>query len=117
MSKDLLIRALAYELQVTALGGLKATLKKRLQHISSDPSTSGTMELAQWLNRPAMKLGTRMVRTWKGELHSVTAIKEGFDYRGTTYSSLSKIAYIITGTKWSGPTFFGLNSTIKPNDN
>jgi Protein of unknown function (DUF2924) len=117
MSRNLLIRALAYKIQENALGGIKAPVKKRLKGISSDPGSSRIIELAQWLNRPAIKPGTRMVRSWKGEVYVVTALKDGFEHNGATYSSLSKIACLITGTKWSGPAFFGLNATAKKRRN
>jgi Protein of unknown function (DUF2924) len=33
---------------------------------------------------------------------------DGFEYGGTNYPSLTKIAKTITGAQWSGPRFFGL---------
>ncbi len=55
-----------------------------------------------------LKLGTRLVRKWKGKKYCVTAVKNGFDYDGETYSSLSQIANTITGSRWNGWLFFGL---------
>ena len=43
-----------------------------------------------------------------GRMHQVTVVADGFAWNGSTYSSLSEIAYVITGTRWSGPRFFGL---------
>ena len=40
----------------------------------------------------------------------MTVLEKGFAYEGKTFSSLSDIATSITGTKWSGPRFFGLRS-------
>jgi|ERR1700722_19931849 len=57
--------------------------------------------------RPRFKQGTRIVREWKGEIHEVTVTPEGYEYRGEIYKSLSPIANRITGTRWSGPAFFG----------
>jgi hypothetical protein len=54
------------------------------------------------------KIGTRYVREHAGKLHEVTVLEAGYEYEGTTYRSLSEIARAITGTKWSGPAFFGL---------
>ena len=54
------------------------------------------------------KIGTRYVREHAGKLHQVTVLEAGYEYEGTTYRSLSEIACAITGTKWSGPAFFGL---------
>ena len=54
------------------------------------------------------KPGTVLVREYRGERHTVTVAREGFDWQGTTYPSLSAIARAITGTAWSGPRFFAL---------
>lgn len=54
------------------------------------------------------QVGTRLVREWQGETHEVTILDNGFRWRGTVYQSLTRIATEITGTKWSGPRFFGL---------
>ena len=56
----------------------------------------------------AHQIGTRLLRMWRGEMHEVIATGNGYLYRGQTYSSLSKIAREITGTRWSGPLFFGV---------
>lgn len=52
--------------------------------------------------------GTRLLREWHGTTHHVTVTPDGFDYAGKTYRSLTAIARDITGTAWSGPSFFGL---------
>ena len=39
--------------------------------------------------------------------------EDGFDYKGERYRSLSEIARMITGTRWSGPLFFGLKQSEK----
>jgi hypothetical protein len=57
--------------------------------------------------KPRYKQGTRIVREWKGEVHEVAVTPEGYEYRGEVYKSLSPIANLITGTRWSGPAFFG----------
>ena len=58
--------------------------------------------------RPPIKPGTRLVRQWKEQVHVVEVETEGYEYKGTRYESLSEIARLITGTRWSGPLFFGL---------
>ena len=55
-----------------------------------------------------LKPGTRLVRMYEGKKHSVLIKTEGFEYRGRTYGSLSKIANDITGKRWNGWVFFGL---------
>ena len=54
------------------------------------------------------KPGTRLVRQWRGRTYHVAVMDEGFLFEDRRYSSLSQIAQVITGTKWSGPRFFGL---------
>jgi Protein of unknown function (DUF2924) len=56
------------------------------------------------------KPGTWLSRTWHGEVHEVVVLESGCEYRGRTFGSLSAVASHITGAKWSGPRFFGLNS-------
>jgi hypothetical protein len=61
--------------------------------------------------RRSIKPGTRLLREWQGQTHEVIAESTGrFLYRGDTYRSLSAIARAITGTRWSGPTFFGITT-------
>ena len=55
--------------------------------------------------------GTRLIREWNGQRHEVTAVAGGYDYQGRTYRSLSAIARDITGSRWSGPLFFGLRQS------
>ena len=55
-----------------------------------------------------LKPGTRLVREWHGRAHAVIVLEDGFEYQGRRYPSLSWIATLITGTRWSGPVFFGL---------
>lgn len=57
------------------------------------------------------KLGTRLIREWRGEVHQVELTDRGYLYRDRYYASLSHIARLITGTQWSGPRFFGLTKT------
>lgn len=51
--------------------------------------------------------GTALERSYRGDLHEVTVLDDGFEYRGAHYRSLSRIAREITGTAWNGFTFFG----------
>ena len=112
-SRDLLLRALAYRVQEQAEGGLSKTALKRLAALA-DPQRNGGRS-----PRPAaarLKTGTRLVREWRGEIHQVTVLDNGFNYRGAQYGSLSQIARAITGTRWSGPLFFGLRKSRPRSD-
>jgi hypothetical protein len=107
-SRDLLLRALAYRVQERAEGGLSKAAKKRLVRLASgngaDPNPGQPPA-------PRLEPGTRLVREWRGEVHQVTVLEEGFEHRGATYGSLSQVARTITGIRWSGPVFFGLRKT------
>lgn len=59
-------------------------------------------------NVPALKPGTRLVRNWNGKRYSVLVQNAGYEYKDKTYSSLSQVAFEITGTRWNGWVFFGL---------
>ena len=103
-SADLLRRRLAYELQVRAYGGLKPETLQRLrklhQSFKADPKYTPQANYG-------LKPGTLLTREWKGATYRVGVLNEGFEFKGEKYDSLSKIASLITGTKWSGPAFFG----------
>lgn len=58
--------------------------------------------------KPKFTQGTRLIREWQGTVYEVTVTDNGYVWEGRTYKSLSPIATTITGTRWSGPRFFGL---------
>ena len=62
--------------------------------------------LPETSTRPAPRSGTRLVRTWQGHCHMVDVGEEGFTWNGKVYGSLTKVAFAITGARWSGPRFF-----------
>ena len=106
LSPDLLRRGLAHRLQERAHGGLCRRARSIITRIA-DAGTSKKPAPA-----PARKLspGTRLVRDWHGVGHTVTVLDDGFDYDERRWTSLTAIARSITGAKWSGPRFFGLNA-------
>jgi len=105
LRREVLIPILAYHLQEKALGGLKPATAKRLRSFAEDfAGSKGRVTSAT----PRAKTGARFVREYQGRLHEVAVHEHGFDYGGRTYRSLSHIAREITGTRWSGPAFFGL---------
>jgi hypothetical protein len=63
-----------------------------------------------------LRAGTILSREWNGATHRVIVVDGGFLCDGTTYDSLSKIAFAITGTRWNGPRFFGLRDTAGNED-
>jgi hypothetical protein len=104
-SRDLLLRALAYRVQEQVEGGLSKATRRRLARLAGGNGADTNPGPPPAL-RP--KPGTRLVREWHGEVHQVTVLETGFEHRGTHYASLSQVARTITGTRWSGPVFFGL---------
>ena len=105
ISRDLLVLALGYRLQEIAHGGLGKSTRRKLQTMAKALRTTGRVGPAPSLS---LKPGARLVRQWRGRTHTVTVTEEGFEYAGTNYSSLTKIAKTITGAHWSGPRFFGM---------
>lgn len=105
--KQLFVPILAYKLQEQVYGGLKPETRRQLEKIAAayhrNPKGSPVLGLKQ-----KIKPGTRLLRAWNGDTHQVTVVENGFEYRGERFKSLSVIARKITGTRWSGPAFFGL---------
>jgi hypothetical protein len=104
LSRDLLIRALAYDLQERTHGGASAALRRRLQSLA-EASEKGALAVDRGI---VLKAGTTLVRQWRGHTHTVLVQKDGFEHEGQRYRSLTVIAERITGAHWSGPRFFGL---------
>jgi len=104
LSRDLLIRALANQLQERSDGEASRALRRRLQ------SLAGEFEKGASCSDPRimLKIGTMLVRQWRGHAHTVLVRENGFEYDGQRYRSLTVIAEKITGAHWSGPRFFGL---------
>ncbi len=95
LTQPLLALAIAHRLQEAALGGLKPGLRQQL--------------VAQQFKAPVkVDVGTVLIREWHGVHHRVTVRTSGVEYRGTSYRSLSEVVTVITGSKRSGPLFFGL---------
>lgn len=102
---DLLRRSVAQRMQENACGGLSKSMQRELDRL-----------VAVMIAKPGEPLnvarraqsGTVLVRDWKGKSHRVMIMEEGFGYEGRTFSNLSEIARLITGTRWNGPRFFGL---------
>lgn len=105
MSRELLIQAIAFRLQENAFGGLSTATRTAI----ADARGATRMERAR-IDRSA-KAGTRFIREWQGRtVEAVADGSGGYLYHGCTYRSLSAIARKITGTRWSGPAFFGLTA-------
>lgn len=84
--------------------------------IEMDPYHQSILDRLSRRNKRHLDIavGTRLVREWHGLNHIVEVESDGFRYEGRKYASLSEIAREITGTRWSGPRFFGLKDRLKP---
>jgi hypothetical protein len=101
LSVRMLRLALAYELQVKALGGLSRRSQQRLNQVSADRTVTRD-------TRPGM----RLAREHGGIVHVVCIGEQGqITWNEREWRSLSEVARAITGTRWSGPAFFGLRET------
>jgi hypothetical protein len=114
LRRNFLARAVAYQMQVEAYGGLSVATKCRLREIASAVRNG---DANATLGGSRIKPGTQMIRQWQGTTHTVTALVEGFDWNGRTYKSLSAVADAITGTNWNGFTFFGIKRAPSGNKN
>ncbi len=100
ISRTLLSLAVAYQIQASHYGGLVPLLQRRLVDAAEGKRVTIRVDLSA---------GTRLVREWNGETHVVDVVDGGYRWKDKTYRSLSAVARQITGARWSGPRFFGLD--------
>ncbi len=103
--KDQLYHKIAYRLQELSIGGLDIETKNKL-----DVLAKGKAIAKQSKQSGNFLTGTKICREYKGIMHQVEVIENGFQYNGQKWSSLSAIATKITGTKWNGPKFFHMRA-------
>jgi Protein of unknown function (DUF2924) len=102
-----MIPILAHRIQEQAFGSLRAGARGRLRQLSRafERHPDSTVP-----SPPQIRPGTRLVRQWRDQVHLVNVEANGYEYQGARYRSLSEIARLITGTRWSGPLFFGIKN-------
>jgi hypothetical protein len=112
--REILVPFLAYRIQENTYGALKPKVVAELRRIAKtlDQGRASTEPLI----RTRLKAGTRLFREWRGHTHEVFVTDSGYEYSGFSYRSLSEIARKITGTRWSGPAFFGLKKINSVSD-
>lgn len=104
VSAGLLLLALAWELQAAVHGGLSRRTQQTLDQLANGKSRTRNVQP-----------GTRLMREWNGTLHVVTINDAGIiHWNEKEWKSLSAVARAITGTRWSGPAFFGLKQKAAP---
>jgi hypothetical protein len=109
-SREFLRAAIAYRLQERAFGGLRPETRRLLERVARGASARKPIRVKPVRKTPP---GTVLIREWHGVPHQVTVLDDGAIYRGKRYRSLSEIARAITGSRWSGPLFFGLKASAK----
>jgi DUF2924 family protein len=108
VSRELLTRAVAYRIQEQAFGGLKPSTRRLLERLASDARIGIPLTLSPCA--PPASAGTVLMRDWQGITHELKVLDRGVLYERNRYRSLSEVARLITGSRWSGPLFFGLRS-------
>jgi hypothetical protein len=102
-----MIAKLAYRIQELAYGGTDEATENKIQAAVreiSRPKNYGS------LRKFTPMVGTKIVKEYRGQIHEILVVSDGFAYAGAIFSSLSAIANKITGTKWNGIKFFNLNN-------
>jgi len=108
-SRKFIEARLGYRIQELTHGGLKPETVARLEALGNQIDGKNlTLRRTRQHQRPLV--GTRLVREWQGIEHVVTVTRDGFEWQGRPFQSLSSVARAISGTRWNGWTFFGLRA-------
>ena len=116
LPKHLLFRIMAYHLQAEHLGELDKNTQRFLDQVALGTQEAGKLKtVGNHSARHGLQPGTILVREWNGAPQRIMVLDDGFAWSGATYRTLSEIAFAMTGTRWSGPRFFGLHARqVKP---
>jgi hypothetical protein len=113
ISTRLLVYSIAYAIQTEAYGGLSKRSQKQLVSFANSAKPSHASHISK--GRAASfrmgitpSQGTKFLRDWNGRSHVVEVMDNGFLWQGEIHRSLTAIAFAITGSRWSGPRFFGV---------
>ncbi|BDW86471.1 DUF2924 domain-containing protein [Roseicyclus marinus] len=111
-SRTFLESRLAYRIQELTYGGPDRQTRRLLDLLADE--VEGTLTRKAQIADPRNPVvGTKLIREWNGVAHTVTVLREGFDWDGRRYKSLSAVARAITGTRWNGYRFFGLRAATR----
>ncbi len=106
-SRTFLENRLAYRIQELTYGGPDKQTRRLLDLLADE--VEGTLTRKAQIADPRNPVvGTKLIREWDGVAHTVSVLKDGFEWDGKRYKSLSAVARSITGTRWNGYRFFGL---------
>jgi hypothetical protein len=122
-----LVRSICWRIQELAYGGISAAAIAKMSIVSQQaprpwrrrlldqgvqpvPVVAQTPPARPVPSRPRdprlPPIGTVLRREYRHAVHEVIVLRDGFEYRGKQYASLSRIAQEITGTTWNGYGFF-----------
>jgi Protein of unknown function (DUF2924) len=111
LPRHLLFRIIAYRLQAERLGDLDRDTQRFFERVAAGTQAGNELQVAgHHPSRHGLRPGTILVREWDGKSQRVVVLDEGFAWNGTTYRSLTGIAFAMTGIRWSGPRFFALRA-------
>jgi len=113
-NRQFIVKRLAYRIQEIAYGGLSEKAHERMDEAlkrhgydeNGMPARAADRRIGSSRNLPV--IGSRLVREWNGKRYEVTALRDGFEFGGRKYRSLTAVATAITGTHWNGRKFFGV---------
>ncbi|MDA7980935.1 MAG: DUF2924 domain-containing protein [Pirellulales bacterium] len=124
--KPHLIRRIIWRMQANLYGGLSERALQRARELAKDAdirltaprprktTVNGTVRVIKSRKVPkSVNLptpGTVLEREYKGRKIRVLILREGVEYEGTVYRSLSAVAKAVTGSHWNGHLFFGLRN-------
>ena len=106
IGRELLLLGVAWKIQEQIHGGLSAGNKRRLTELAMTMSDGGDLVRGRAVR---LRQGAKLVREWQGQTITVLVLEDGFEWQGKRWRSLSMVARAITGTRWSGPRFFGID--------
>ncbi|MEM9710315.1 MAG: DUF2924 domain-containing protein [Pseudomonadota bacterium] len=98
LSQPFMKKVLIWDLQTRMLSGVSAKTERRLKQVAAGKSVP-----------LVAKPGSHLVREWNGRTYQVEVTDEGYIMDGRLWRSLSAVARHITGARWSGPRFFGVD--------
>jgi len=108
-SRAFLELRIAYRIQELTYGGPDRETHRMLDLLADE--VEGHARRKHQIADPRNPVaGTKLLREWDGAEHTVTVLKDGFDWQGRKFKSLSAVAREITGTRWNGWVFFGLKN-------
>jgi len=119
-----LFRRIAWRLQALAEEDLTTRARERALALAADADLRLRAPRQFWReleakakepqrDRRLPPVGEILYRQYQGQAVSVKILNDGFEYEGKIYDSLSSIASVVTGTRWNGFTFFGLNKKVQ----